>query len=113
MEKLNSVLSSLHNTNIKFPIKTTTEFLHTPISNLELDNRSYNALSRNGINTVEDILNNMPNLTQIKSYGNKSFNKTMYALCVYQYNLLSEEGKQKYLTKIIELNTCNENLQPA
>lgn len=104
MEKLNAVLKLINKENIKFPIRETKSFMETPITCLDLDNRSYNALSHHGIKTIGDVLSNCSRLTSFKNYGTKSFNRTMYALCAYQYNLMTPEKQSIYLERIIELN---------
>lgn len=104
MKNLNTVLTQINSESIKFPIRETANFLQVPITNLDLDNRSLNALSRNGILTVKDLLNNHARLIGLRNFGRKSFNRTMYALCAYQYSQLSETEKQKYLIRLIELN---------
>lgn len=104
MKNLNTVLSVVGRENIKFPIKENTEVLSTPIEELKLDNRSYNALSRNGIYTVGDIVKNAHMLGKLRGFGKKCYNKTMYEICAFQYNRLDTEGKKKYLTRIVELN---------
>lgn len=106
MEKLNEVLSKVtHQGNVRFPITENKEFLGTYIEDIDLDGRSYNALKRGGFHTIEDIISNLEQLSRIKNCGTKSINRIMYKICVYYYEGLTEEGKAKYLSKIIELNS--------
>ena len=106
MEKLNTVLKLVDNGNgnLKFPIKDSASFLNTPIELLKLDTRSHNAMIRSGIRTIGDIVDNLDRLVKIKGFGTKCLSRTMYEICAYQYNLLSEERKHKYLQRIVDLN---------
>lgn len=107
MKNLNLVLAVIGKENIKFPIKETKSFLCAPIESLRLDNRSHNALARNGYKTVGDIIQNASQLVDLRGFGVKCFKRTMYEICIFQYNQLDAEGKKKYLERIIELNTEN------
>ena len=91
----------------RFPVYLGETFLETPLEELELSVRSYNCLRRAGIRSVGDIVDSIDNrndLLQIRNLGMKSANEIMNALMEYQYSLLSDEGKKKYLVRIAELN---------
>ena len=81
----------------RFPVYLGEEFLETPLDNLELSVRSYNCLWRAGIRNVGNIVNRIDNRT-------RSADEIMTALMEYQFSLLSDEGKKKYLARIDELN---------
>lgn len=109
MKDLNKVLLVINESKgemetIKFPIRENEKILSTPITALELDKRSFNALSRNKIKTIKDLLENYSRLKDLRNYGIKSYNKTMHSLCAFQYEQLKPEEKQKYLKRIVELN---------
>lgn len=91
----------------RFPVYLGEEFMETPLDNLELSVRSYNCLWRAGIRNVGNIVNRIDNRTDllhIRNLGIKSADEIMTALMEYQFSLLSDEGKKKYLARIDELN---------
>ena len=91
---------------VRFPVYLGEEFL----DNLELSVRSYNCLWRAGIRNVGNIVNRIDNRTdllQIRNLGIKSADEIMTALMEYQFSLLSDEGRKKYLARIDELNGKN------
>lgn len=95
----------------RFPVYLGEEFLETPLDNLELSVRSYNCLWRAGIRNVGNIVNRIDNRTDrlhIRNLGIKSADEIMTALMEYQFSLLSDEGKKKYLARIDELNGQND-----
>lgn len=104
MENLKTVLKLIGKENVKFPIKETNDFLCTPIESLCLDNRTYNALCRNGIRTVGDITHDTSKLRKIRGFGAKCFSRLMYEICAFQYSQLGKEDKAKYLQRIVDLN---------
>ena len=92
---------------VRFPVYLGEEFLETPLDNLELSVRSYNCLWRAGIRNVGNIVNRIDNRTDllhIRNLGIRSADEIMTALMEYQFSLLSDEGKKKYLARIDELN---------
>ena len=91
----------------RFPVYLGEEFMETPLDNLELSVRSYNCLWRAGIRNVGNIVNRIDNrsdLLHIRNLGIRSADEIMKALMEYQFSLLSDEGKKKYLARIDELN---------
>lgn len=108
MKNLNTVLKEVaYKGNVKFPIKETKVLLSTSIDDLDLDTRSCNALHRVGFETVQEVLNNLEKIHNIRNCGSKSINRILYKICCYYYNTLSESEKKKYLMQIIKLNTEN------
>lgn len=109
MEKLNETLIKISsrnkNGNIKFPVTDRQSFLQTHIDNLDLDVRSNNALHRAGCETVEDVINKVDDLHKIRNCGAKSISKIMYGISKCYYSQLTEIEKEKYLVKLVELNT--------
>ena len=101
----------------RFPVYLGEEFMEAPLDNLELSVRSYNCLWRAGIRNVGlwragirnvgNIVNRIDNRTDllhIRNLGIRSADEIMTALMEYQFSLLSDEGKKKYLARIDELN---------
>ena len=91
----------------RFPVYLGPELLETPIEELELSVRSFNCLRRAGMATVGDIVQNIDtreDLLKIRNLGIRSADEIMTALMEYQFSLLSDEGKKKYLARIDELN---------
>ena len=97
----------------RFPVYLGEEFMETPLDNLELSVRSYNCLWRAGIRNVGNIVNRIDNRTDllhIRNLGIRSADDIMTALMEYQFSLLSDEGKKKYLARIDELNGGSNDL---
>lgn len=91
----------------RFPVYLGTEFLETPLEDLELSVRSYNCLRRSGIRNVGDIVGSIErraDLLKIRNLGEKSADEIMTALMEYQFSILSDEGKRRYIVRIAELN---------
>jgi len=109
MKNLNTVLKEVAvDGRVRFPINETEALRDTSVDVLSLDTRCSNGLKRNHIHTIGELLDNIESggLTQIHSLGRKSENRIMYELCTYQYNLLAtQSGRNKFLKRIIELNT--------
>ena len=109
MEKrmLNEVLTRVSRKGkVIYPINETETLKGTSIDVLNLDTRCSNGLKRNKIYTIGELLTSIENgtLIQIHSLGRKSVSRIMYELCAYQYTNLSNEGKDRFLKRIIELN---------
>ena len=80
-----------------------------PIENLDLTphGRSYNCLKRARMQTVGDLVEGIEgreDLLKIRNLGMRSAEEIMRAIMEYQYYLLSEEGKIRYLKRVEELN---------
>ena len=94
----------------RFPVYLGKELLETPIEELELSVRSYNCLRRAGMVTVGDIVQNIntrEDLMKIRNLGMRSADEIMNAIMEYQFSILPEGGRKKYLDRIAELN-CRE-----
>lgn len=95
----------------RFPVYLGETFLETPLEDLELSVRSYNCLRRAGVRYIGDIVDSIDSradLLKIRNLGAKSADEIMTALMEYQFSLLSDEGKKKYLVRIAELNSSGE-----
>ena len=91
----------------RFPVYLGEELLGTPIEDLELSVRSFNCLRRAGMATVGDIVQNIDNrddLLKIRNLGTRSADEIMRAIREYQFSILPEGMRQKYLDRIVELN---------
>ena len=69
--------------------------------------RSYNCLKRAGMGTVGSIVNTIErrsDLLRIRNLGVKSADEIMKAIMEFQFSLLSDEGKARYLRRIAEMN---------
>jgi len=77
------------------------------VSALDLTQRSYNCLKRNGIETVSELaekINGIADLLAFRNLGQKSAKEIMFKLYLFQYQVLPAEKKQEYLQEVIELN---------
>ena len=109
MKELNTLLTKVaKNGQVVYPITETETFKALSINVLNLDTRCSNGLKRSDIHTIGELLITIDNgsILQIRSLGRKSVNKILYELCAYQYNSLpTKEKRDKFLKRIIELNT--------
>ena len=79
----------------------------TPIEALDLGVRSYNSLKRAGYATIGELAEAIASGTdigKIRNCGAKSRREIMEKLCLYQYSVLPEEKKSKYVQEVVELN---------
>lgn len=98
----------------RFPVYMGEELINTPIEELELSVRSFNCLRRAGMVTVGDIVGGIEgreDLLKIRNLGRRSADEIMSAIMEYQYSILSDEGRVRYLNRIEELN--EESLRPG
>ena len=95
--ELHEICSRLGNLGrrLRFPVYLGKELLETPIEELELSVRSFNCLRRAGMATVGDLVRNL---------GRRSADEIMDAIMEYQYTILPDGAKKKYLDRIMELN---------
>ena len=92
---------------LRFPVYLGKALTEAPLENLELSVRSYNCLKRAGMRTVGDLVEGIEgreDLLKIRNLGMRSAEEIMQAVMEYQYFLLSEEGKIRYLRRVEELN---------
>ena len=92
---------------LRFPVYLGEKLLTAPLEDLELSVRSYNCLKRAGMQTVGDVVEKFQrrtDLMKIRNLGMRSANEIMQAIMEYQYALLSDEGKVRYLKRVAELN---------
>ena len=92
----------------RFPVYLGQELIETPIEELELSVRSFNCLRRAGMATVGDLvlnINTREDLFKIRNLGMRSADEIMNAIMEYQFSILSEGARKKYLDRIKELNS--------
>ena len=96
-----------YGTQLRFPVYLGQALTEAPLEDLELSVRSYNCLKRAGMQTVGDVVESIEtrtDLMRIRNLGMRSANEIMQAIMEYQYFLLSDEGKIRYLKRVEELN---------
>ena len=88
------------------------ELMGAPIEDLELSVRSFNCLRRAGLFTVGELVSSIEgrdDLLRIRNLGARSAEEIMQALMQYQYLLLPERQRGKYLKRMVELNAAAES----
>ena len=96
-----------YGSRLRFPVYLGKSLTEAPLEDLELSVRSYNCLKRAGMQTVGDVverINGRTDLLKIRNLGMRSADEIMEAIMVYQYSLLSDERKVRYLKRVAELN---------
>ena len=96
-----------YGTQLRFPVYLGKSLTEAPLEDLELSVRSYNCQKRAGMQTVGDVverINGRTDLLKIRNLGMRSADEIMEAIMVYQYSLLSDERKVRYLKRVAELN---------
>ena len=91
----------------RFPVYLGKILTTTPIEDLELSVRSYNCLRRAGLSTVGELvemIDTRDDLMKIRNLGKRSADEIMDAILRYQYSIIPEEGKKKYLRRVEEMN---------
>lgn len=105
MKTLNAVLTKVAvNGVVRYPFIETETIRNLSVTSLNLDTRSSNALQRNRITTIGELLDKIPEIGKIHGLGTKSKSKIMYELCVFNYASLDDKKKKEYIEKIIKLN---------
>lgn len=92
---------------LRFPIYINESLMETDLDALELSVRSSNCLHRAGYRTVGELveaIESSEDLKKIRNCGAKSIDEIMEQLFCYQYNLLGNERKIRYINKVLELN---------
>ena len=100
-------LYAKYGTQLRFPVYLGQALTEAPLEELELSVRSYNCLKRAGMKNVGDVVQNIDSrqdLLKIRNLGMRSANEIMQAIMEFQYSLLPDEGKTRYLRRVSELN---------
>ena len=96
-----------YGTRLRFPVYLGKSLTEAPLEDLELSVRAYSGLKRAGMQTGGDVverINGRTDLLKIRNLGMRSADEIMEAIMVYQYSLLSDERKVRYLKRVAELN---------
>ena len=96
----------------RIPVYMGEELMAAPIEDLELSVRSFNCLRRAGLSTVGELVSSIEgrdDLLRIRNLGARSAEEIMQALMQYQYLLLPERQRGKYLKRMVELNAAAES----
>ena len=104
--ELNSVYAK-YGKQLRFPVYLGQALTEAPLEDLELSVRSYNCLKRAGMRTVGDLVEGIDgrtDLLKIRNLGIRSANEIMQAIMEYQYSILSDGRKARYLKRVAELN---------
>ena len=107
--ELNTVYAK-YGKQLRFPVYLGQALTEAPLEDLELSVRSYNCLKRAGMRTVGDLVEGIDgrtDLLKIRNLGMRSANEIMQAVMAYQFFLLSDDGKARYLKKIYTTITKN------
>ena len=94
-----------------FRVYLTAKMSETSIETLDLGVRSYNSLKRAGYSTIGELAEAIASGTdigKIRNCGAKSRREIMEKLCLYQYSVLSEEKKAKYVQEVVQLNAAKQ-----
>lgn len=92
---------------LRFPMYINQSLMETDLNALELSVRSSNCLHRAGYRTIGELveaIESWEDLKKIRNCGVKSINEIMENLFCYQYGLLGNEKKAKYIQRVLELN---------
>ena len=105
-------LYSKYGRQLRFPVYLGKALTEAPLEDLELSVRSFNCLRRAGLFTVGELvssINGRDDLLRIRNLGARSAEEIMQALMQYQYLLLPEKQRGKYLKRMVELNAAAES----
>lgn len=96
-----------------FQVLFTKDQMKQEIDALDLRPRAYNCLRRRGFNTLGDLVNGVETrdgesskkqLLSIRNLGKNTADEILMKLFYYQFQILSDEGKKKYMQKVVESN---------
>lgn len=99
-------LHSIWGSNIKVKLGFSSADISGDIDNLNLSVRSYNALKRASISTIENLIDKLNNgdIRTIRNLGVKSFREIQTKLLIYGFERLSENEKQKFYSQLVADN---------
>lgn len=100
-------LSILVGKRFKFPIYPEADYMKLDISYLDMSQRAFNAIKRSNINTVEElatVIESESDLRNFRNLGAKTAKEIMLSLLFYQYSHISNDSKDKYMNKLLEMN---------
>ena len=94
--------------HFRYPVYMSEAFMKTPVEDMELSVRAYHCLQRAGYKTIGDMLSKIEgkeDLLKIRNMGKLSANEVMIGLCCFQFSMLNEGRKEKFVKRVLELNT--------
>lgn len=108
LEKLiNEGIIKPNNKQIRFVFKYGNRF-KGDLELLNLTDRSYNCLRRNGLHNIKDVADKWDNLKQLKQMGSKSVKDIRNSFLAYYYETLDcDEERKQFWTDTI---TATENM---
>ena len=93
--------------HFRYPVYMSNAFMNTTLEEMELSVRAYHCLQRAGYKTIGDLVSKIEgkaDLLKIRSMGKLSANEVMVSLCCFQFSMLSDERKEKFVKRVLELN---------
>ena len=94
--------------HFRYPVYMNEKFMNTSLEDMELSARAHHCLQRAGYKTIGDVVSRIEgrvDLLKIRNMGKLSANEVMMGLCCFQYSMLNEERKEKFVKRVLELNT--------
>lgn len=94
--------------HFRFPVYMNPAFTNTDIDSLDLSFRSSNCLKKAGYFTIGALVENIngrEELLKIRNMGKKSVSEVMEKLFCYQFSLLNDDMKKKFVNRVVELNS--------
>ncbi len=90
-----------------FNVYLNSKMSETPIEALDLGVRAYNSLKRAGYGTIGELAEAIASgveISRIRNCGTKSRREIMEKLFFYQYSVLPQEKRAKYIAQTVQLN---------
>ena len=90
-----------------FNIYLNSKMSETPIEALDLGVRAYNSLKRAGYGTIGDLAEAIAvgtEISKIRNCGAKSCREIMEKMFLYQYSVLPQEKRAKYIMEVVQMN---------
>ena len=98
---------SIFGAKARMRLEFTRKVCDTNIDAIDLSVRAFNALKRNGVNTLGEAVDaiNDGTLASFRNLGAKSLKEIKVKIINYGYDVLSDKKKQLFLMNIVEINT--------
>lgn len=98
---------SIFGAKARMRLEFTRKVCETNIDVIDLSVRAFNALKRNGVNTLGEAVDaiNDGTLASFRNLGAKSLKEIKVKIINYGYDVLSDKEKQLFLMNIVEINT--------
>ena len=78
---------------------------------MDLGVRSYNSLKRAGYSNIGELAEAIASgtdISKIRNCGAKSRREIMEKLCLYQYSVLPQEKRAKYILEVVQMNAAKQ-----